>query len=72
MNTEAVSIAKEIGRIVIAALALGLRGLFHLGGERRWSLFDIGKYVLDKGGYAPDLLRWYNAASGRKRAAAYW
>jgi len=33
-----------------------LRGLFHLGGDRRWSLFDIGKYVLDRGGYAPDLL----------------
>jgi len=47
---------EEIGRVVIAVLALGLRGLFHLGGERRWSLFDIGKYVLDKGGYAPDLL----------------
>jgi len=47
---------EEIGRIAIAALALGLRGLFHLGGDKRWSLFDIGKYVLDKGGYAPDLL----------------
>ena len=48
---------KEIGRIVVATLTLGLRGLFHLGGDRRWSLFDIGKYVLDKGEYAPDLLR---------------
>ncbi|MCP4252022.1 MAG: sugar nucleotide-binding protein [Candidatus Scalindua sp.] len=48
---------EEIGRVAIAALALGLRGLYHLGGNRRWSLFDIGKYVLDKGGYTPDLLR---------------
>jgi dTDP-4-dehydrorhamnose reductase len=48
---------EEIGRIAIDAITLELRGLFHLGGDRRWSLFDIGKYVLDRGGYAPDLLR---------------
>lgn len=46
-----------IGRITVAVLALELRGLFHLGGEKKtWSLFDIGKYVLEKGGYSPDLL----------------
>ncbi|MBC8549373.1 MAG: sugar nucleotide-binding protein [Candidatus Brocadiales bacterium] len=47
---------EEIGRTAIAALTIGLRGLFHLGGERRCSLFDIGKHVLDSGGYAPALL----------------
>jgi dTDP-4-dehydrorhamnose reductase len=47
---------KEIVRMAIAALTLGLRGIFHLGGDRRWSLYDIGKYVLDRGGYAPALL----------------
>ena len=47
---------EEIGRTVVAALALELRGLFHLGGDRRWSLFDIGKYVLDQGGHDPELL----------------
>jgi dTDP-4-dehydrorhamnose reductase len=47
---------EEIGRIAIDAITLELRGLFHLGGDRRWSLFDIGKYVLDRGGYAPGLL----------------
>ncbi len=47
---------EEIGRILIAALTLELRGLFHLGGDRKWSLFDIGKYVLDRGGYASGLL----------------
>ncbi len=47
---------EEIGRMAIAALTHGLRGVFHLGGDRRWSLFDIGKYVLDSGGYAPGLL----------------
>ncbi len=47
---------EEIGSMAISALALGLRGLYHLGGNRRWSLFDIGQYVLDRGGYSPDLL----------------
>ena len=47
---------EEIGSIAVSALTLGLRGLFHLGGNRRWSLFDIGQYVLNKGGFAPDLL----------------
>jgi dTDP-4-dehydrorhamnose reductase len=47
---------EEIVRMAIATLTLGLRGIFHLGGDRRWSLYDIGKYVLDKGGYAPALL----------------
>ncbi|GAX60757.1 dTDP-4-dehydrorhamnose reductase [Candidatus Scalindua japonica] len=47
---------EEVGRVVISALTLELRGLFHLGGERRWSLFEIGKYVLDRGGYSPGLL----------------
>ena len=48
--------SEEIGRIATAAITLGLRGLFHLGGDKRWSLFDIGKYVLNKGGYDPGLL----------------
>ena len=47
---------EEIGRIATAAVTLGLRGMFHLGGDKRWSLFDIGKYVLNKGGYDPGLL----------------
>ncbi len=48
--------SEEIGRIATATITLGLRGLFHLGGDKRWSLFDIGKYVLNKGGYDPGLL----------------
>ncbi len=47
---------EEVVRMAIATLTLGLRGIFHLGGDRRWSLYDIGKYVLDRGGYAPALL----------------
>ncbi len=47
---------EEIAEMTVAALALELRGLFHLGGEKTWSLYDIGKYVLEMGGYSPDLL----------------
>lgn len=47
---------EEITEMVVAALALELRGLFHFGGDKTWSLYDIGKYVLEMGGYSPDLL----------------
>ena len=47
---------EEIGRMTVAILALKLRGLFHLGGDKAWSLYEIGKYVIKKGGYSPDLL----------------
>lgn len=47
---------EEVGKMTATALALELRGLYHLGGEKTWSLFDIGKYVLKKGAYSPDLL----------------
>ncbi len=46
----------EISTMTVAVLTQKLRGLFHLGGERRWSLYDIGKYVLEKGRYSADLL----------------
>ncbi len=47
---------EEIGQMTVTALTLELRGLFHLGGEKIWSLYDIGEYVLEKGGYSPGLL----------------
>jgi dTDP-4-dehydrorhamnose reductase len=47
---------EEIAEITVAALALEFRGLFHLGGEKTWSLYGIGEYVLERGGYSPDLL----------------
>ena len=48
---------EEIGKMVVSALYFELRGLFHFGGDRTWSLYDIGKYVLKRGGYSPDLLK---------------
>ncbi|MGR3221090.1 MAG: sugar nucleotide-binding protein [Candidatus Anammoxibacter sp.] len=48
---------EEIGTMAVSVLRLGLKGLFHFGGVKTWSLYDIGKYVLKKGGYSPDLLK---------------
>ncbi len=39
-----------------AMLANDLRGIFHAGGPRRLSLFEIAQVVNRVGGYAPDLL----------------
>ena len=47
---------EEIAEMVVVILALELKGLFHFGGNKTWSLYDIGKYVLKRGGYSPDLL----------------
>ncbi|MEJ2109258.1 MAG: sugar nucleotide-binding protein [Acidobacteriota bacterium] len=32
-------------------------GLYHFGGDRSWSLHEIGAYVIKRGGYDPTLLR---------------
>jgi dTDP-4-dehydrorhamnose reductase len=48
---------EAIGDMAVSILKQNLEGLFHFGGQRRWSLYDIGKYVLNKGGYSPKLLR---------------
>jgi dTDP-4-dehydrorhamnose reductase len=47
---------EAIGSIAVAILNLKLKGLFHFGGEKGWSLYEIGKYVLRKGNYPSGLL----------------
>lgn len=47
----------DIGNMAVVALAAKLRGLFHYGGNKRWSLYDIGEHVLKLGGYSPLLLK---------------
>jgi len=47
---------EEIGEMVIKSLILKLKGLFHFGGDKSWSLHDIGKYVLTRGEYSQQLL----------------
>ena len=46
-----------IGDLVPLLLIKNATGLFHFGGDRRWSLYEIGQYVLSKGNYRPDLLK---------------
>jgi len=47
----------EVGQVAVAALGRGLTGLYHCGGQRRWSLYEIGEYVLQRGGYDSSLLK---------------
>ena len=48
---------EEIGGMALHVLARELRGLYHFGGDRPWSLHEIGQYVLQRGPYAPHLLK---------------
>ncbi|MBC8183675.1 sugar nucleotide-binding protein [candidate division KSB1 bacterium] len=48
---------EEIGEMAISVINLNLKGLFHFGGDKPWSLYNIGEYVLTKAGYSPDLLK---------------
>ena len=43
--------------MAVAVITLNLKGLFHFGGDRSWSLFNIGEYVITKGCYSPELLK---------------
>ncbi|MCA9179007.1 MAG: sugar nucleotide-binding protein [Planctomycetales bacterium] len=46
-----------LNRVFAEVLANDLRGLFHAGGPRRLSLFQIAQIVNRVGGYDPDLLQ---------------
>ncbi|MBN2011683.1 sugar nucleotide-binding protein [candidate division KSB1 bacterium] len=45
-----------IGEMALALLNDELQGLYHFGGEHSWTLHEIGRYVIDKGNYPPELL----------------
>jgi len=45
-----------LNELCAAVLASGLCGLFHAGGPRRLSLFEIAQIINRVGGYDPDLL----------------
>lgn len=47
----------EISSMVLGVLARGLRGLYHFGGPRPWSLHEIGQHVLQRGPYSSHLLK---------------
>ena len=39
---------EQIAEMTLALLDLNLQGLYHFGGNRPWTLYEIGQYVLDK------------------------
>ncbi len=48
---------EEVADVVLACMRERLKGLFHLGGPRRYSLYEIGQLVVEYGGYHPSLLK---------------
>jgi dTDP-4-dehydrorhamnose reductase len=46
-----------IAEMALRILSEQWTGLYHFGGERAWSLHEIGAYVIERGGYDPALLR---------------
>lgn len=47
----------EVARILLACVRRPLPGLYHLGGPRGWSLHEIGRTIVERGGFDPGLLR---------------
>jgi dTDP-4-dehydrorhamnose reductase len=47
----------EIGSMALCVLTQELKGLFHFGGDKSWSLHEIGQHVLQRGPYPPPLLK---------------
>ncbi len=48
---------EQIAAMIAALLDLELNGLYHFGGNRPWTLHEIGQYVRDKYNVAPHLLK---------------
>ena len=48
---------EQIAEIVAPLLALKLNGLYHFGGNRSWTLHEIGQHVRDKYGVPKHLLK---------------
>jgi len=47
----------QITEMIVPLLDLNLEGLYHFGGNRPWTLHEIGEYVRDKYNVAPHLLK---------------
>ena len=47
----------QIAEMTPALLSLELRGIYHFGGNRSWTLHEIGQYVRDKYGVPKHLLK---------------
>ncbi len=47
---------EKVASVALRTLKHNLTGLYHLGGAKPWSLYEIGVYVLSKDNYDPTLL----------------
>ncbi len=47
----------QIAEMAFAVLSLDIQGIYHFGGNRSWSLYQIGEYVRDKYHCPPHLLK---------------
>ena len=47
---------EEVTRVVLALVRKNAAGLYHVGGPKRVSLYEMGELVLRRGGYDPTLL----------------
>jgi len=47
---------RTIGEMAVKMIHQELRGIYHFGGDKRWSLYDIGQYVIKQGNYQKTLL----------------
>jgi dTDP-4-dehydrorhamnose reductase len=47
----------QIAEMITPSLSLNLQGLYHFGGNRSWTLHEIGQYVQEKYQTAPQLLK---------------
>ena len=47
----------QIAEMALAVLELDIKGLYHFGGNKSWSLYEIGEYVRDKYNCPPHLLK---------------
>jgi dTDP-4-dehydrorhamnose reductase len=50
----------ELADIVVGLFSRNVRGLYHLGGPRPVSLYDIGKRILEKGNYDRSALKTWS------------
>ncbi|MHC4882995.1 MAG: SDR family oxidoreductase [Planctomycetota bacterium] len=48
---------EQIAEMIAPMLDLDLQGTYHFGGDRSWTLHEIGQYVRDKHNVAPHLLK---------------
>jgi dTDP-4-dehydrorhamnose reductase len=47
---------QDLSNAIYEMILSDIRGIFHLGGPQKVSLYEIGEWVLRKGNYAPSLL----------------